>query len=78
MCDSNIPPGCLMNSPSHTAFWSLSSHELCESIKDFLISAFISYAIDPISGACFVQDMVAIMTASRTASLLRVCRECVE
>lgn len=43
-------------------------HELCESIKDFLISAFISYMIDPISGACFVQDMVAIMTAYRTAS----------
>lgn len=34
--------------------------------------------IDPISGACFVQDMVAIMAAYRTASVLRVWRECGE
>lgn len=53
-------------------------HELCESIKDFLISAFISYMIDPISGACFVRDMVAITTAYRTTSVLNVWRECGE
>lgn len=53
-------------------------HKFCESIKDFLISAFISYMIDPISRGCFVQDIEAMMTAYRTASVLRVWRECDE
>lgn len=73
----NVPLGCLTNSlatPCHGASLN-ATHELCEGIKDFLISASISYMIDPISGACFVRYIMVIMMAYWTASVLHVQKE---
>lgn len=64
----------LLSTPCCGAYLN-ATHELCEGIKDFLISASISYTIDPISGACFVQYIMVIMMAYWTASVLHVQKE---
>lgn len=71
----NIPLGCLTNSLALRGAYLNATHELCEGIKDFLISASISYMIDPVSGACFVQYIMVIMMAYWTASVLHVQKE---
>lgn len=64
----------LLSTPCYGACLN-ATRELYEGVKDFLISASISYMIEPISGACFVWYIVVIMMAYWTASALRVQKE---